>query len=515
MLWITPGRKIQAYDEALGMLRQRLQSRSWTRRPSSLTIVGATIALCCVALTCSAKRPPSAATPVASTAVAFPPGPPPPSRGLGFLSLAVPWTPPTLTAGDPGALADALSRHRGLTVALGPQLSGPAWQQRSVTLVAALSPNTTVQGQRVASIRDVVADNNALARPKPTPGPQARPHYPAPALASTAVAELDDVVFLLDEAPLELDAWNALPAVSIGSCAPAMTALAQGQELALAQLEPFLDHADALLLRAYRAELAAFVPGLVDELAGYSEPRRSEEFANSDEWATYACGHAYHQVVKRHASCLTGACPVAPRLVLVGGAHVVVADDAREISDQCPALVGRDHILALRRVGQAAAEAAGAAMATDWTVLADRFGLVSEVHAVLEDVCTPRRRRLAAADVTEARSRLARIGVALASDDRQAAGISWQIGDAPLAVPGMAPMRSLAQVAVASTSTNATILAETRALREFVLSRSRCDSGHNPRPLVALVAGPSVATPFVGYFYEEELFCDNLPPHEL
>jgi hypothetical protein len=140
------------------------------------------------------------------------------------------------------------------------------------------------------------------------------------------------------------------------------------------------------------------------------------------------------------------------------------------------------------------------------------MGTVTEVYAVLEDLCVPRRRRFAATDVLEMRNRLGRIGAALASEDVTASEARWVLESEPLVVPGLGTTRSLARFEAGPGSVNAGIVAEARGLREFVLAHSLCKAGHAATPMAAVVAEPGRGVEFFGYFYEEELFCGPLPP---
>ena len=145
-------------------------------------------------------------------------------------------------------------------------------------------------------------------------------------------------------------------------------------------------------------------------------------------------------------------------------------------------------------------------------MLADRLGTLTEVHATLEDLCTPRRRRFAPADLEEARQRLADLGGALASDVFEPAAGRWQIRDEPLYVPGLGPTREMARFEVEVTAINAGIVAGARALREFVLARSLCRPGQSAAPLALVLAEQPGSVAFFSFFYEEELFCGSLPP---
>jgi hypothetical protein len=493
-------------------MTSRLQRRS--PRSARTAVLAVTLGLCAPLVACGPRQAPRSAAPVAAVSTSRPVGgPPAPQGGLAFPSLAVAWTPPMLTAGDPWALAAALGRGEALTLAMGPRLAGAAWEQRGAALVAALSPATRVSARRSASLLEIVEPSRDLKHPRRSLGSRGRPHYAA--VLRLHAAWPKGQVLAIDDAEVEAGAWESLPAVSVGSCEPAMQALALGQERALAQLGPFLDHADALLWRMYRAELRAFVPGFMAELAGYAQARPPEDFAEPQLWAQHQCGRAYREQVLRYAKCdgASSPCPEAPRLVLVGGARIAAVEPRPAAGEHCPALVGRDYSAELRRLGQSAAEAASGGLSSEWTMLADRLGALTEVHATLEDLCTPRRRRFAEADLEEARRRLTDLGAGLASDVLEAEAGRWQIRDEAMHVPGLGAARELARFVVDSTAINAGIVAEARALREYVLERSLCRPAGAAAPLALMLAEqPGAGASFFSFFYEEELFCGALPP---
>lgn len=457
-------------------------------------------------LTCGPRHGSQAAAPALGAPSGLPSGPSSPRAGLELPRLDVAWTPPAFTAGDTEALAASLSRHAAVEVVFGPTLAAAEVKGA----IAGLSPKTRIAGVRGAAQVGLVRDPAALqASREPGPG---RPRYRAEGLRlqdawlkrqEPGVTALVSV----DAAPIDLAAWAALPAATVGSCEPALRALAQGQEAGLIQLEGFLNYADALLWRYYRAELATFVPEIEGELrraAGAEEARE--------------CGETYQRYLRGYVACAGAegpeACPHAPRVVLsAGGARIAASEPEVATSERCPVVVGRDVPRELRQLGLDAAEAAAGALDLGWSTLADRLGGLVEVHAALEDLCAPRRRRFAAADLDEARARLRRIGAALSSPELARPGARWEIEGADLYVPGAGPMRQLARFDPGPASINPSVAAEARALREFVLSQALCRSGHDPRPLSILVSDGSGGPPsFFGYLYREELACGALPP---
>lgn len=488
------------------------------RRSTAGRTLAFSVALVAPAISCTARGTPRPlyAQPAALSAGAVPRGPAPPTRGLPIPSLDLSWTPPMVTAGDVEALASALAGHEAAVVQLGARLSERARAER---LVKALDPEVARVVDVTGGLRPIVPESSPLPlQRREAPG---RPHYDWAGLSvdTTALHRIagslgdEGVLVALDDATVDPRAWQALPARTVGSCQAPLSALAEGQERALAELEPFLDHADAVLAQMFGAELRAQLPGMREALRPYAAKRARSKGETASAWRTYECGHAVQRFVASYASCEAGAvCPWAPRMFLVGGARVGAVEPDVFVPEGCAEVLPEDYAGSIREAGREAARVAADHLDASWVALADRLGTVTEVHAMLEDVCAPRRRRFAEADLETARAKLASMGAALGSDDLRDSAAVWMLEPDRFHVPGLGPVQQHARYDAGPGSPSRTILAEARALRSFVLERARCRGAEGRLPLVALVVDGDMKASFFGYFYEEELFCAELPP---
>jgi len=475
------------------------------------------LTLVLLASACGGHAPaPWGAAPATVAAGPLPRGPSEPVQGLPMPSLDVPWTPPSLVAGDVEPLAGALASHEAIALRLGPRFGGPEAMTRIEALVHALRPGVAIAGEELLA-EPFAGIALPLAREPDDAGARPRyrfegrmavgdPHERPPSAASA--------VLVIADAELDPGQWRALPARAVGSCQAPMVALAAGQEQSLAELEPFLDHADDTLWQVYRPALAAILPQLLAELEPYREPKRRAELDDAREHEQHQCGHAYWQHLQAYARCgeTLAACAPAPRVFLMGGARIGTAEPNVWIPEGCAAAVGRDYVQDLRDVAAEAAEVAQEHLAPSWSALADRAGAITEVYEALEDVCTPRRRRFAEADLRAARGRLSAIGQALASDEGALPVGGWVLAGEPFHVPGYGPVQQVARYHAGPGSASQTAVEQARALRELLLGRALCRSGQPALPLaVALVQGGGEVE-FFGYFFEEELSCGELPP---
>lgn len=487
-------------------IERTLDPGSWRRLAPGRWIAALALAACS-----GASGPPS--PPGGPT---FAAGPSPPTGGLSMPSLDLPWTPPSLSAGDVEGLRAALAAGRRIELVLGPRLAEPAIAPRFAAAIGELAPGEAAPvelGGR-ASLQEVIGAASPLRRIGVGVG--GRPIYAADTIVVDPAwrREHPGATLVVDDAAVDPPTWSALQAYAVGTCEAPMVALAEGQELSLELVTPFLDHADGVLWRAFRAELQRSLPPLLGELAGDAEARPRADFADDRSYAAHVCGHAHHAYLSVFAACMERAtpCPQAPRLLLVDGARVGLVEPPLAGDPECPALVGRDAAYEIRRIGREAARAAAYELDLEWSLLADRLGLLGEVVAVLEDICAPRRRRLTEADLAEARRRLAAIGAGLASPDHQARDAGWVLEDSEVHAPGQGKTRILARFDPGRGSINLEILAGARGLREWVLGRALCRNRRERPPLAALLIDEGGAASFFGYFHEEELVCGDLPP---
>ncbi len=449
---------------------------------------------------------------------ALPDGPPPPATGLPFPDLqADDWQPPQVIAGDVAALSRALADAGSVTLSLGPRLAAGRWQQRAPKLAASLGA-TEVELGTPGPLVALVAGTGSMQVQRVD---GERPQYDATGIhldAAAVHARTDQGTLLaIDEAPIELTSWRALPAIASGTCVPALQRLAAGQELSLAMLAPFLDHADETLWQVYRRLVVEQGEKLHKQLDAYATPRDRSRFADAEAFERHLCGHAYWQYLQALDGCdeTRTRCPGAPRVYLVGGAQIGIREPSVYLPEGCAERLGHDYLGDIREIGFEAVSIAGAYLDREWGDLAARAGAVAEVHAALEDLCTPRRRRFAAGDLAEIHDRLGRIGTLLASPPQPSPHAHWLVDETVLQVPGVGPVRQLAHFDPGHASVYSQIVAKARGLREFGLGRPLCHGPSGEQPLAVMVVdAASASIQHLAYFYEEELVCGELPVRE-
>lgn len=436
------------------------------------------------------------------------PSPESPRFGLPIASPPPTWQPPALIAGDVEQLRRTVAGRR---VEVQSPLLGAATEPTSPSSVLVRGLGAEFVAAGAGPIRAAVRAGSIALERLSRPGPP-RYRFSDEILAPTwdeGIGGDAELVAFVDAAPIEREAWQALPARMRGTCEPAMATLAAGQEQSLAMLEPFLDHTDAVLAALYRIEASRTLPELREALAEFRAPKPA---AGADP-LRHGCGHFYWSVVEAARCESASSCPAAPRVILDGRAQIGWRAPAQPPTDRCEQRVGRDVLAELASVHQRTVTAAADRLDPRWSELADRLAALVAVHDALVDACTPRRRRFAPDDIDRIRRRVASITRVLAEDPRAASVGAWRLDPLPVKVPGVGPVRRVATFDAGPGGAPDRVRGEAAGLRELVLERARCTATVGDTPWVVAVA--DVATKRVvhlGFYFPEELSCEELGP---
>jgi hypothetical protein len=466
---------------------------------------------------------PVAATPAPGTLGA---GPPSPTGGLSMPTLALDWSPPSAAAGDIGALALALGRHPRVGLFVDAQASTTRVDaMRLAALIGRLAPDTAVHpiaSEGTGGLAEVIREDppllpEASADGRTQWGLPERLELDAERLSAWA-AQGDGAVLVVGAVGIEAPIWRQLSSASVGGCEPLLGALLDGQAQSLAQLEPFLDHADAVLASLYAAELATVVPQLQAELAEFEQDRPRKDF-DLVGWERYQCGRRYLQYLQPFVTCASSGssagCASTPRLFLRGSVRIGSVEPSEYVPSDCPRRLDRDYIEALRQPARAAAEHAADHLDARWLMLSERLATLAELHGALTQLCTPARRRFSAADLDALRSSVAELGPLFTREETPAHDARFLPNDGNFHVPGLGKVRLLAQYDGGTGSASRELLAAAKRLATFERAHAQCVARPGEAPLMAMLIDTNAATPeFIGFFYAEELWCEELGPLE-
>lgn len=466
-------------------------------------------------------------------------------------SLDLDWRPPSAVAGDVEALATALAKHPRVGLVVDPSVEdsgGELDSMRLAALVGRLAPKTAVHPISIGddatlTIGEIVHEDPPLV---PAIGANGRIEWATPETLELDRDRLqiwaeagDPSVLVVGPVGVDTPTWRRLATAAVGSCGPLMTQLLEGQRDSLALLEPFLDYADASLASVYLTELAVVVPALREELAEFEVERERADFArrgDADRWERYQCGRRYYQYLRPFASCVAaieqlgpretarlesghGAggvktpCPSTPRLFLRGAARIGSVEPSDYIPSECPKLLGRDYVEALRAPARGAAEVVGDQLDVRWMILAERLATLADVYSGLEQLCTPARRRFAEADLVALRAQVAELGRLYQRDEQPAHDARFLANDANFHVPTIGKVRQLARFDGGTGSASRQLRKAAKQLGNYDRVHGQCVARPTQKPLMAMLIDTAQAKPeFLGFYYEEELWCGELGP---
>lgn len=491
-----------------------------------LVLGGAAAPALAAGLACSPRGAvPGAPVAAEATSLVLPEGPSAPRGGLPMPDLDLAWSPPSPSAGDPVALAEAIARHPRIGLVVDPDLrrehEGQLDAAHVAALVQTLAPDTAVHLLEAAALGDVVLEDPPLV---PTLAASGRLHWALPETLAIDRAKTsgwgergDPAVLVVGAVGVDAATWRSLASAAVGTCEPLERALLDGQTRSLAELEPFLDYADAVLSQVYVAELDALVPALRERLAEFETPRTREDFGSEAQWQRHECGATYLAYLAPFADCLRWdtpqACSMAPRMFLRDAARIGSIEPSVYVPSYCPARLGHDYVEELREPARNAAELAGDVLDVHWLALAERLATLGEVHGALEELCTPTRRRFDAADVGELQARLVSVGELFQREEDPPHDARFLTIDASFHVPGVGVVRQLARFDGGTGSASRALVAEARELRRFARSRSRCVARASEPPIMMMLIDTARGAPeFLAFFHGEELDCGELGP---
>ncbi len=470
---------------------------------------------------CAHKTDTGEVTPRPVASIEVPPPPPAPAGGIGMPTLNAPWMPPTLTAGSADELGRVLRGHKGLAVTLGPKVSSTAWEKRANDLIHELHPTATVVGRESAFLKQVMIERGKFPifqQVVPSGGVDlfGRPTYVVQNVTldtewvgQQKLLKAADGFVGIDEVGFDLRTWRDVRVSLVGGCeAPA-------QELALARgngedlMTPFLAWSERALFAEFKTRLG---PAL-DQLDAKLAPYRGERPEDSDH-RTWACGTAALAMTASWSNCGDdpALCPMAPRVVMGDAMVVGIAEPGAYLGADCADRLGIDVQGTLHAVASEAAQAAVKQFDPRWLELGTRVASLGAIEQTLAQACKPRRRRFWEADVAEMQRQLAVIGSTLQAPGAVGGG-AWRPSVLYTRSAGRGAVKELLRFDPGDANPGKAAVRQAEALGKFVRSHERCTQIYSWLPFVVTVA--DVATgelEFFGYFYDEELFCQGMPP---
>ncbi len=429
----------------------------------------------------------------------------------GVFEVQVPdveWTPATISSGLGDGLANALADLKAIAFVLNRNAS-PLLEDRVYQMIKAAAPETKVVARGRSTLDNLMEERGEIPyRTTMQPGGTdilGRPYYlpkehPLKTDWLTRAEPLKGAEALLTVRPIRADdkKLKRLREGKRGGCKEMVKALADGVDKGAEFFRPYHEAASKLLIAEFARHLEVALPYWRDELkqtAGQVEPGG----------AAARCVEEYSELIDRYEPCLSGTCPLGPRLFIFGAGIIGLMDSSVFIHDNCPVGGMRDYAAEIEDLAARVVSEVISGLDSGWASELVRAGTLSELKSGIEEACVPRHRRIDTGELNAARAEVKEFLNDLSG--RELVG-DWETATGMERVPGVGPVRILARVRVSGHNP----VVGVGDLRKRLRKLDRCDDGGERLYQAVLIDVGSSEVHFMGIFFEEELLCDGFPP---
>ncbi|MCP4674711.1 MAG: hypothetical protein GY854_04190 [Deltaproteobacteria bacterium] len=429
----------------------------------------------------------------------------------GVFEIQVPqveWTPATISSGLGDGLVRALADRKAVALVLS-RSATPLLEDRVFQMIKAAAPETKVVARGRSTLDNLMEERGEIPyRTTMQPGGtdiMGRPYYlpkehPLKTDWLTRKKPLKGAEAILAVRPIRADdkKLKRLREGKRGGCKDMEKALADSIDNGAEFFRPYNEAASEILVAEFARHLEVAMPYWRDELdqtAGQVEPGGPAA----------RCVEEYRSLIDKYEPCLSGTCPLGPRLFIFGAGIIGLADSGVFIHDNCPAGGMRDYAAEIEDLAARVVSEEISSLDSGWASELARAGALSELKRGVEEACAPRHRRIDADELTAARVEVREFLTDLSS--RELAG-DWEPASGMERVPGVGPVRVLARVRVSGHNPVIGVGDLKKRLRKL----DKCDDGGERLYQAVLIDVGSSEVLFMGIFFEEELLCDGFPP---
>ena len=413
----------------------------------------------------------------------------------------VKWTP-VMVGPEKGEMITAALRAQSKIAIIVPRTQGAGELETQVfQMVKSAAPEVEVVSRNETRLgklledRDVVGYDTAGAEgyflPKDSP---LKKEFASKKASMKGV----DAVLAVRPMPSDSKVAQEMRSVQVGSCVDFEKTLSDEISASRGYFTAYENEASELLRKEFTRHLSAAVPFWKEEI------KRAASIAPEGS-VTQRCSEAYGKFMTRYDACLKGTCDSAPRVFASAGGVIGMLDESGLIPDSCPAAGMRDFVAEMRDLGDRAVAEVLPALEGDWTGEMVRMNGVEKLRAGIDEACAPRHRRIDITGVETARREV----VAYLADLRDAHILStWERMPGQERIPGVGVLQVLARVRSQTVDPGTQVMSILRRLR----ASERCAQGTGRLFQVALIDPRDARVLYMDTFFEDAIFCEDLPP---
>ncbi|MBN2715570.1 MAG: hypothetical protein JXX14_06920 [Deltaproteobacteria bacterium] len=468
-------------------------------------------ALCVVCVGCSHSQPHVlAATPA--------PGESPPLKfdepvgGVSFSVAKTEWAPAVIGPGGAAMLTEALQNKNTLMVLSGAEFQEPVWQDRVFQMVKAASPDTRIVARNSAVLDEIllergeipyrqtleVGGQDVLGRPFLLPK-----DHPLQTdwLTRKKLLKGAEAILLIDFVNPDDRKLREMRAQVRGGCESLAAELKRGVAHSESWFSAFVAQVNDALSSEFTRQMKTALPFWHDELV------QGIAAVSDTQGQDARCYGAYQKFLKQYDDCMDGDCKKAPMLHVTGGGVIgMELSGAAVIPHDCPVGMGRNYEAELVSIGERVSREVMNDIPQSWAGEFSKLNMLAQLEGELENLCAPAHRRYAEKDLAAARESVDKFIEQVVTARFQG---KWEIAEGAERVPGVGAVRIFGRAS--TTGGESQVWMST--LQNLFKPLNRCrDSRRRPVEAVLVDVGTSEVY-FSTIVFEEQLFCEDLPPN--
>ena len=433
-----------------------------------------------------------------------------PTGELSFSVQPTEWAPATIGPDGAAMLTDALKNIKSIMVLTGSQMSDPVFEDRVYQMVKAASPETKIVARNHAVLDEImlergeipyrqtweVGGQDVLGRPWLLPK-----DHPLKTdwLEKKKLLKGAEAILIINFVKVDDQKLREMRSQVHGGCDGLLGELKRGVAHSGAWFSSLLEQVNDALATEFSRQMQTMLPFWQDELQqGMSLADPGSQDAR--------CYGAYQKFLNRYDDCLKGRCEGAPALHVEGGGVIgMELSSAAAIPHDCPTGMGRNYVDELVTVGERVSRDVMKDIPAGWAGEFSKVDILSRLDNELADLCAPAYRRYAASDLDVARKAVETFLQQVVTTRFQG---SWEPAEGTERIAGVGAVRVFGK-AKPKTGEDKVWTAQ---LRDIFKPLNRCrDSKRRPVQIALVDVGTSEVY-FSAVVFEEQLFCEDLPP---
>ena len=433
-----------------------------------------------------------------------------PADELTFSIQSTDWRPATIGSDGALMLGEALKKRKSIMVLTGSNMNSPTFEDAIFQLIRTASPETRIVARNSAVLDEILMERGEIpfrqtwevggqdVFGRPWMVPEDHP-LSTDWLKKKKELKGAEAMLLIDFVKPDSRKLRQMREQVRGGCDALHAELNRGIGHSESYFRNIVTQVNDVLGSEFSREMQTALPFWKTEL---TQATASMVPGSPDA----RCFSAYSKYLKNYDDCLRGTCALSPRLH-ISGAGVIGMDmaDAAVIPHDCPTGMGRNYLSELKGIGERVVGSVMADIPEGWAGEFSKVNMLERLDSELSRLCAPAHRRFTQDDLAVAHR---------AVDDFLENVVTtrisgkWSPAEGIERIAGVGAVTILGRARPQTTETAVMI----ERLHQIFKPLNKCiDSKRRPVQVVLVDVGTSEVY-FSAIVFEEQLFCENMPP---